>query len=239
MDTQIRHPSLSSKAARAALDHLPATIYSGVFATIDNLASLYDGLAAVRANADPTKTREHNASAYKQKFEAAKEQARNVLQDRVAALVDYEAKVIADAHAKAGIDKRPPHADAIWQALRSMDQDARDAAVLDAVNRGDRVVMASIVHSPTPLLTGNFTVPIKTSVEHFLDTHTPELHEERENIETALTFLNNAAGAFKTSTEKMRDLAAEERAATGAVAAKKADAALEAAMKGAAPAPAD
>lgn len=235
MDTIIRHPSLSSKAARAALDHLPDSIYHGVFASIDNLGSLYDGLAAVRVHADPTKTREHNASAYKQKYDAAKEQAQKLVQARVASIMDYESQLIADAHAKAGIDKRPPHADAIWQTLRSMDQKARDEAVLDAIKRGDRVVIASIVHSPSPLLTGTFTVPVKTTTEHFLNTHTPELHEERENVDTALTFLNNAAGAFRTTTEKMRDLAAEERAATGSAAAKKADAALDAAMRAVTP----
>lgn len=56
--------------------------------------------------------------------------------------------------------------------------------------------------------------------------------EELENIDTALTFLNNAASAFRTTTEKMRDLPAEERAEAGSAAAKKADAVLQAAMQG-------
>lgn len=233
--TTIRHPSLTSKAARDALDHVTGSIYDGD-ATIDNLASLYDGLAAVRANADPLKTREANAIAYKQRFDAAKEQAQTLLQSRVQAVVAYEAKLIADAHAKAGIDKRPPQADAIWQTLRGMNQKERDGAVLDAINRGDRVVIAAIVHSPSPLLTGSFTVPVEMTIEHYLSTHAPEQGEERENIETALTFLNNAAGAFRTTTEKMWDLAAEERAEEGSAAAKQAEAALQAAMQGARPA---
>src|SRR5690606_37866096 len=103
----------------------------------------------------------------------------------------------------------------------------------------DRVVIASIVHSPSPLLTGTFTVPVETTIEHFLSLNAPELGEERENIETALTFLNNAAGAFRTTTEKMRDLAAEERAEAGSAAAKEAEAALQAAMRGAKPATED
>lgn len=233
--TSIRHPSLSSKAARNALDHLSGSIYDSVFAAIDNLASLHDGLAAVRANADPTQTPEANAIAYKRKFDAAKEQAQKLLQARVVAVTDYEAKVIADAHAKAGIDRQPPQADAIWQTLRSMDQKDRDAAVLDAINRRDRVVIAAIARSPSPLLTGNFTVPVTTTIEHYLDTVAPEMREERENIDTALTFLNNAAAAFRTTTEKMRDLPAEKRAEEGTAAAKQADAALQAAMRGETP----
>lgn len=94
----------------------------------------------------------------------------------------------------------------------------------------------SATASPSPLLTGTFTVPVATTIEHFLSINAPELGEERENIETALTFLNNAAGAFRTTTEKMRDLAAEERAEEGAAATKQADATLQSAMWGARPA---
>lgn len=79
-------------------------------------------------------------------------------------------------------------------------------------------------------------MPVKTTIEHFLNINAPELGEERENIETALTFLNNAAGAFRTTTEKMRDLAAEDRAEAGIAATKQADAALQAAMRGTRPA---
>jgi hypothetical protein len=81
--TPIRHPSLSSKIARDALDHVTASIYDGVYATIDNLASLHDGLAAVRANADPMQTAEANAIAYKRRYDAANEQAQTFLQTRV------------------------------------------------------------------------------------------------------------------------------------------------------------
>lgn len=234
--TTIRHPSLSSAAAREALDHVSNPVYDGLFNTIDNLASLYDGLEAVRHNADPTQTAEANAIAYKRKYDGVKEQAQKLIDNRVAAIVAHEAKVVADANAKAGLDKRPPQADAVWATLRGMTQKDRDAAVLDAINRGDRVVIGAIVHSLSPLLTGTFTVPIETTVEHFLSMHAPELAEERENIETALNFLSNAAGAFKQTTEKMRDLAAEERAERGAAAAKEADAVLQSAMRGERPA---
>jgi demethoxyubiquinone hydroxylase (CLK1/Coq7/Cat5 family) len=98
------------------------------------------------------------------------------------------------------------------------------------------VVIAAIKHSPSPLLTGTFTVPVETTIEHFLNEHTPEMSEELENIDTALTFLNNAASAFRTTTEKMRDLLAEERAEAGSAAAKQAEAVLQTAMQGVRPA---
>ncbi|WP_417309850.1 hypothetical protein [Devosia sp.] len=234
--TLIRHPSLSSKAARDALNHVSGGVYDGVLSTIDNLAALHDGLAAVRMHADPLQTPEANAMAYKKKFDSVKEQAEKLLHARVTALVQHEASVIADAQVKAGIDKRPPAADAIYQALRGMTQKERDAAVLEAINAGDRVVIAAIRHSPSPLLTGKFTVPVETTVEHYLNQHAPELHQEQENIESALHFLNLAAGGFWKSTGEMRDLAAEERAEQGSTAAKEADAALQAALQGSVPA---
>lgn len=89
------------------------------------------------------------------------------------------------------------------------------------------MVIGAIVHSLSPLLTGTFTAPVETTIEQYLTQHTPELGEERENIETALSFLNLAAGAFPATTEKMRDLAAEDRAVQGTAAAKEADAALQ------------
>ena len=89
----------------------------------------------------------------------------------------------------------------------------------DAINRGDRVVIAAIKHPPSPLRTGTFTVPVETTIEHFLNLHAPEMEEELENIDPALTFLNNAASAFRTTIEKIRDLPADERAESGSAAA--------------------
>jgi hypothetical protein len=235
-NTPIRHPSLSSKAARDALDHVSNPVFDGVFQTIDSLAALHDALAGVRANASPLQTPEANAIAYKKSFDSAQAQAKKLLEARMDSVMAYDAKVMADAHAKAGLNMRPAQADAICQALRSMTQKERDAAVMDAITRGDRVVIAAIKHAPTPLLTGTFTVPLETTIEHFLHEHTPELFEEQENIETALSFLNLAAGAFRSETEKMRDLIAEDRAERGSAAAKKAEADLQAAMRGQAPA---
>lgn len=50
-------------------------MFGGLHQTIDNLASLHDGLAAVRANQSPLQTPESNAIAYRQKYEAATRRA--------------------------------------------------------------------------------------------------------------------------------------------------------------------
>ncbi|MBF0678552.1 MAG: hypothetical protein IR164_06410 [Devosia sp.] len=230
--TPIRHPSLSSKAARNALDHLTTPIYDNVFSTIDSLGSLYDGLAAVRANEDPTKTRENNALAYQQKFEAAYLRAQKLANERAEAVAAYEAKIVADAYKKAGVDKLPTQAEAIWLALRGMDQKSRDAAVIEAINSGDRVVIAAITHAPSPMLTGKFTVPVKTSTELFIDKMAPEMRQELGHIERAMAFLEHASSAFVKSAQELRDLPAEQRGAEGHAAATQAESAFQAAMQG-------
>lgn len=232
--TRLRPPSLSSTSARRLLGHREEPIFGSVLQAIDNLASLYDGLDAVRRNQSPLHTAEANALAYRKQHEAAAARAEALVKAQIAKLVDYEDNAKRAAFQKAGLSADPRGGDEIRAALRAMSQRQRDAAVAAAADRGDAGVLAAIMHSPSPILTGAITVPIETLTRQFVERAAPELNRDLTDVEAGVETLGMAWQAFQKASAELRDIGAEQRGDVGEAAARDAAAALSAAMQGAA-----
>jgi hypothetical protein len=229
--TRTRHPALSSRAARQSLGHVSHPAATWIARSIDDLSSLYDGLAAVRAAQNPLHTQEKRALDYKQKFEAAQIRSKEIIDRAVEQMANYQADVEAAARSKAGLDRPVPHASEIRAALRSMTQAERDKAMGDSLAAGDTEPLLACMGA-NPILTGRFTTPMEVHLKLLMETAAPELVQARADLEAMGNHLSMAASAFRTSTESMRDLNAEERGEQGEQLAADAERKLAAAMAG-------
>lgn len=229
--TPTRHPALSSRAARHNLSHVahPAALW--IARSIDELAGLYDGLAAVRAAQNPMHTAEARAKDYKQRFEAAQKRAEEVLRRGIEQMASFQADAEDAAREKAGLNRTVPNAAEIRSALRSMTQEDRDKAMSDSLAAGDTEPLLACM-AANPILTGRFTTPMEVHLKLLMETAAPELVQARADLEAMGNHLSVAAGAFRKGTEAMRDLNAEERGEQGEQLAAEAERKLAAAMAG-------
>ena len=100
--TRIRPAMLSSSIARKQLDHL-GDWPKALFATIDQISDIFDGLVAVRETVNPSETEEARAVKYRDAHQRATARVDQLLQDAVGRLVDRERKLQADALARAAV----------------------------------------------------------------------------------------------------------------------------------------
>lgn len=230
--TRSTPPTLSSAAARSQFEERREPVFLGAINTVDQLAALYEGLQAVRESQSPLETREANALAYRQRYDAAVARAENLVRAPVERCVDFEASSKAAAMKAAGIAADPPRADEIRTALRSMSQADRDRAVTQAMDRGDAAVIAAIIHAPSPIVVGEFSIPLETMTAHFLDKANPHLAKDAEDFETAVETVKMAWDGFQRGARSLRDLPAEGRAEEGQARASAAAGRLSAVMQG-------
>lgn len=230
--TMTRPPLLSSRIARenlipSALDKssaIPAEI-EGTFAAIDRLASIWDGLHAVRSTSDPLKTKEAAALEYKASFEKAAKVATTETRRAAEALAAARAKAQHDAFGRAGLLADYPSKTALQGVLRSMTKRQRDEAISQALASGDHEVMAAI-HGAHPLLIGETTLPLATLVQQFVEARAPEEAAKVNAINSAFEHLDLAYQQFARSADKMRDKVAEAEGEAGHKAAREAEAKL-------------
>jgi hypothetical protein len=209
---------LSSSIARKQLDHL-GDWPKALFATIDQISDIFDGLVAVRETVNPSETEEARAVKYRDAHQRATARVDQLLQDAVGRLVDRERKLQADALARAELNRASPLAAEIRATLRGMSQADRDRAVTDAVASGNADVILAIQSIPE-MLRGPLSVPVETTTRLFLEQTSPTLTADLADVSAALETLNLAAGAWRRAAEEMRDLPAERRADEGAEAQK-------------------
>lgn len=227
--TQFRPGSLSGRQIRqtfASLNH-PAVTWSA--RALDEMAELWDGLEAVRSNANPLNTAERRAVKH---HEATTKRAREVVDRAVQSIAQLEQDTVSAARAKLGLDRVPPLAAEIRAALRAMPQAERDKAMSDALAAGDVELLVSCMGAH-PVLTGAFTIPLDVQTRALIETQCPEVAACREAVEQLGTALSVGFHAFEASANNMRDRGAESRAIEGAEAAAKAESQLAAAIRGA------
>lgn len=229
--TRNKPAALSSRAARASLSHVDHVAAIWVSRSIDDLSSLYDGLAAVRAAQNPLHTAEKRALDYKAKFDAAQKRSKEILDRAMSYIADFQLDAENAAREKAGLNRTVPYAAEIRAALRSMTQEDRDKAMSDSLAAGDTEPLLACM-SASPILTGRFTTPMEVHLKLLLDTAAPEYVQAQEDLETMANHLSVAAGGFRVGTETMRDLNAEERGEQGEQLAAEAERKLAAAMAG-------
>lgn len=230
--TQFRPGSLSGRQIRqtfASLNH-PAVTWSA--RALDEMAELWDGLEAVRSNANPLNTAERRAADFLKHHEATTKRAREVVDRAVQSIAQLEQDTLSAARAKLGLDRVPPHAAEIRAALRAMPQAERDKAMSDALAAGDVELLTACMGSHS-VLTGKFTVPLDTQLRALIETQCPEVAACREAVEQLGTALSIGYKSFEASANNMRDRGAESRAIEGAEAAAKAESQLAAAIRGA------
>jgi hypothetical protein len=231
--TPTRPPLLSSKIARNNL--LPAGLQgdgaviplevASTLSTIDRLASIWDGLDAVRTTADPTATKEANALSYKRAYEQATATATATVRTTADALLTARNKARHDAYGKSGLLADYGNKAALQSVLRSMKQSQRDAAISHAIETADHEVMAAI-HNAHSLLIGETTLPLATLVAMHVERKAPEEAARVATIDKAIEHLDLAYGQFAHSAEKMRDRQAEADGEAGAKLAREAAAKL-------------
>lgn len=231
--TPLRDPSLTSEHMRKSLAHRAnEPTFTGVMSAIDQMRAMYDGLEQLYAADDPTQTKEARALAYKQSYDRMQATADRLVEAQVNKLVAYEHDLRQEAWKASGLDTAPnPHeASEIRSALRSMSDKDRDKAVANALDKGDRSVIAAVAHSPSPVLTGPLTVAKDALIEQYIHKINPTLKRDLADVEDALNRLNLAVGGFRRSAGRLRDPMAEVRGEEGRASAKAAQEALEEAL---------
>lgn len=237
MPTNFRPGALSSAPLRKRLDHLPDPLFARAFATVDRMATIYDGLIAVRENQTPMQTPEANAAAYKQRMDAAQATVRDLRDGLKQTIMDAMLAREDAALEKAGVRYDPPGGDEIRRALREMSPKDRDRAIMDAAERGDRLVLAAVRHAPSPVTIGATTVPFDAVLGAFIERESPGHNAEMENLAFVAQHLHLVAESFEAGSNKLRDLSAEQAGNEGSKAAAEALGKLQAALAGTAPPP--
>lgn len=233
MPKQIRPATLSSGAARRALDHLGVQEFQLTFATIDRLSELWSSLATLRETPDSRQTPESRALAYREQHQRAAARADALLRQAGDALAARRERLRADALRRSGLAETYPQAEEVRAVLRGLSQEERDRAVDEAIDAGQAWIIAAIRNYP-PLLTGRLTKSPQMIEDLFLARTSPDLSEQMEQIDTAAQSLAFAADGYRRATETMRDLPAEDRADDDAKAVSEAEVSFARAMGGSA-----
>jgi hypothetical protein len=239
MTSHIRPATVSSTGARKRLEHLSDPVFSRTLNTLDQMAAIYEGVLGIRNNQSPLNTREANALDYKKAADAAITRAQEVAQRAHAEIAERMADLSIQAEKNAGIHSELPGSAEIRAALRGMSQKDRDAAILEAVARGDQFLMSAVLHAPSPITTGAVTMPREALMKDFVQRANPTLESEMADLEFALQSVVLASQGFQNGAKKLRDIGAEERAMDGSAAAATARGKLAAAMSGTFDPPAD
>lgn len=228
--TRLRSPLLTNAISRPRLGHRAEPVFEALHATIDQLGNLYDGLDGVRENQSPLKTAEQNALDYRAKYDRARGRAEQLVKAQMQKLIDHQIAVETAANRSAGIHQDPALGQEIRAALRGMTQEARDRAIVKAFEAGEPTVIAAVIHSPTAILTGEITAPVKTLTEQFVEKANPGLRADLNDTESALEILGLAWDSYQKATADLRDKGAETRGEAGDAAAREAEATLAKAL---------
>lgn len=239
MKRHIRPATVSSTGARTRLGHLSDPVFSRTLSTLDQMAAIYEGILDVRNNQSPLNTRETNAVEYKKAADAAIAKAQQVARAAHQAVAERMADLSIAAEGKAGLHSEHPGAAEIRGALKGMSQKERDAAIMAAVDAGDKALISAVLHAPSPITHGPVTIPRETLIKEVVNRANPTLENEMADLEFALQSLSLAHDGFESGAKKLRDIGAEDRALEGSAAAATARGKLAAAMGGTFDPPAD
>tara|TARA_R110000787_G_scaffold83794_2_gene180063 strand:- start:86 stop:817 length:732 start_codon:yes stop_codon:yes gene_type:complete len=233
MSTKIRPGSLTSTPARKRLEQYNDPTFNEVIHAIDQMAGIYDGLAAVRENRDPMKTHAAHAVEYKKQFETATAKAAMRTNRLLEALADRWVKAEDSARKNAGLEHLHPGAVEVRETLRGMKTTKeRDAAIRQAFNQGDRVIVSAVINAPSPVTLGEVTVPLNALTEDYISRENPGYRDELDATDFAAQALRIAHEGFNKGAGKLRDVPLEIAAAEGAKSAQSAAGKLAAAMNG-------
>lgn len=215
---------LNSAIARNALKEGVAE-FDHAFRAIDKMGELVDSLEMLATTPDSRMTREARAERYATQREKAMTHAALVLNNARTDLANRRERLRNAAIEKSGLNGTYPQGEEVRRALRELPQKERDAAINEAVDRGDAWIVASVARFPD-LLTGKTSLSKARLVDLFITGQSPELNEEMRAIEQAFEVLSFAEQSFTSEAERMSDPEAEERAAADAAAIAEAEAAF-------------
>ena len=230
----LRHPSLSSASARKRLLESKVSEVGRVFYAVDGLGALNDALHKLATTADPNLTKESRALKYAKQYEIALKKAQTDATNAALSLDEAKQRLRTEAEIKAGLHNplSESAAQEIRTALRNMTQKQRDDALTRAAEVGDMATLRAVRQAPSPLLVGAINCPIDSMIEHLIQTASPELSDQLNDIDHAETALHLAFDAFRTAANRLRDPVLESQAKQHEQEASEAERALQLALSG-------
>lgn len=229
------NPNLSAAQLRKSLEnHRLQQKLEPIATFIDSMATSYKSLAELSANPSPELTKQGWALKFAKHRATALESAKRAAVKHAEVLHDLEKQLRSEAEIKAGLHSPLGASEAaeLRMALRQMRQEERDAAIVDAAERGDVALLRAVRESPSRVLVGHVNAPLDEMVAAIIHRANPDLQSDLDALNEARTRLELGCEAFVSGTHKMRDIAAEDEAAQQAEAVRKAEAALAAVQAG-------
>jgi len=207
MDTQTSITALKT-ANGVAISNLMGI--GGITGTTRSLATMAEGLVELRANPDPSYSKETQDRNYLKKFTQETQKAEGLITRERERLDMGIVGLYGAAREKAGI-KVPHNASEIRQALLKLDVKARDAALSAAVKGGYGDVLGAIEGQPSWLY-GGATRPVGSLIEDALEVASPGYRGTREKYDEAHRNLNLCEKHFTSASEGLRNPLGEQKA---------------------------
>lgn len=202
---RIRPALLSGKSFERILESkMTDPDYRQIHSTIAAFGNLYDGLAAIKDNRDPTKTQAAIELDHSKAYDRATETATRRMKDAIGRLAKMEEKLNEGLNIKFGFNRPHPNAAEYREVLRGMTESNREAFIRRSIDEGNADILYAVSDAPAEL-----SKLTKDRVEKmrkvFIDKHAPDYREEIELIDKATEHLSLSYETFSKSTRELKD----------------------------------
>jgi hypothetical protein len=189
-------------------------VFIRAISTVESASSKYDGLAKLYASRDTEMSREANSRKYKTHYDAAVKDVFELTLSTLDMLKAHKNDVVRNAEAALGLHDTMTHAEQseFRAAFRAMSPKEREQALAKAVDNGDARALMSL-RNQSPTLTGDIKSDVNFLIEQMVIRKNPELVQDLDAIDYAMTMTKNAHEGFEGGADAMRDPIGEERAA--------------------------
>jgi hypothetical protein len=219
------HRNVLEGRAGATRSEIAATL-----ATITQMSSLYDGLAAAAQSQSPHETPQARAMRVEQQFNSAGAKVKRIATEGFHRLETLTKCLETNAIEESGLGNASMNAAEIRAALRSMKPAEREKAIEAAFEAKDTEVLAAI-YKQNPILWGGSTGALDVKFKMHIHDAAPQAMAEMETVSKALASLEMATSAFIEGSNELRQPTLAEEGRKQQEEHERAQAALTAALK--------